>query len=97
MSTSFCYIRHRGKNWTHALDHHRRGLEIYISFQRNLRTSTSEPMLICTNSPDGSVFMAYYSKKNPAIYTFREWSEDVQNETDIDIMLCSVSLPIDRK
>lgn len=46
-------------------------------------------MLIGTPRLDGTHFMAYYRKKNAAVYAFQE----VETNIEMDIMKCPMVLP----
>ncbi len=81
------YIRLPGTPWRPAEPHHVEGLETYLSLRRG--TEKQKPMLIGTPRLDGTHFMAYYRKKNAAVYAFQE----VETNIEMDIMKCAVLLP----
>jgi hypothetical protein len=86
-SSSQYYIRLPGTPWCPAEPHHVEGLEIYLSLRRG--KEKEKPMLIGTYQSDGTHFMAYYRKKNAAVYAFQE----VETNHEMDIMKCPILLP----
>jgi hypothetical protein len=89
-----CYLRHRGKGWEPATTYHRYALSLYEELQGDKRTRRADPILICTTKYDGSIFMANFRKKSPAVYAFQETTSDMgAGEEEVEIMFCSVSLP----
>jgi hypothetical protein len=97
-TTQICYIRSRGKSWTHCESHHQHGLDLYLDIRRNKNMRQTDPILICTQRKDGSIFMAYYRKKNPSIYSFQEYSYDLGDMGDeYDIMYCPLMVSLGPK
>ena len=88
-----CYIRHRGRGWESATAYHRHALSLYMELQADKRTRCGDPALICTTRYDGSMFMANFRVKTPAIYAFQEVETDENEEREVEIMFCAVSLP----
>lgn len=86
-----CYLRYHGKGWEPATFYHRHALSLYEELQGDRRARQTDPVLICTTREDGSIFMANFRKKSPAIYAFEEVSDLGTGE--IEIMFCGVSFP----
>jgi len=96
MNRSQYYIRLPGKPWSPAEPHHIDGLETYLSLRRGRKateleseTEKEKPMLMSIPWSDGGHFMAYYRKKNAAVYAFQE----VETNIEMDIMKCAIVLP----
>lgn len=97
-TTKACYIRSQGKSWSLARPHHRHGLEMYLEIRKKNRIREADPIMICTQQEDGSVFMAHYRKKNSAIYSFQESSQNEDDKgVEYDIMLCPIMVPLASK
>jgi hypothetical protein len=88
-----CYIRYRGKGWEPATTYHRRALSLYIELQADKRTRSEDPILIYTHRYDGSMFMANFRVKTPAMYIFQEVDTDGNDGEEVEMMWCAVSLP----
>ena len=91
-----CYIRYRGKRWEPATIYHRHALSQYVELQSDKRTRRRDPILIITNRYDGSLFVANFREKTPAIYAFQEVGmekREEKGEEEVEIMFCAVSLP----
>ena len=97
-TTKVCYIRSQGKSWMHAENYHRRGLDLYLDIRKNKMMYQPDPVLICTQRVDGSIFMAHYRKKNLSVYTFKEYSYDLGDMgEEYDIMYCPLMVPLGPK
>lgn len=86
-----CYVRYRGRGWVPATAYHRHALSLYMELQADKQSRRGEPVLICTTRYDGSLFMANFRKKNPAIYLFQEVDMNGDGE-EVEIMFCAVPL-----